>query len=461
MRSKTRSNAHPQIDGLIYSKVAELLFIGLLLVFIYPFFFVISGVDPTIPMEEQSQIKLVFFLEVVFPFLCIAIALMCRGSDICLPVAIMIYPIICLVSTIWSVDPYVTFKYTCIMFLYILAIAAVCQVLDIGVFCKIIVKLLVFLILASVVMAVAFPKYGIHQVDDQLADVHVGQWRGVFGHKNQLGAAASIGVFIFLFFGRFISASVGFRLVCIVAAIACLVFAQSASSWVALCMLLVFYWLIRAVPVSRNTLVLILFGVSALAFAALFFFSEDLVAVVGRDATYSGRTEIWRIVLDAVWQKPFLGFGYSAATSAFMGPLLIGEVGSAAVDAHNGYLEVLLGTGMVGLVALAFCIASVIVTGIDRVKTSAGFERDFFMLLVTFPIMSLMNSFFEVEGIRGVETLLGALTFLSLTAVPLYLRLDRGNYQSRTSAAHTGSAARLSTNGRRGTAGWRTPTPAA
>jgi hypothetical protein len=34
MRSLTRSNAHPQIDGLIYSKIAELLFIGLLLVFI-------------------------------------------------------------------------------------------------------------------------------------------------------------------------------------------------------------------------------------------------------------------------------------------------------------------------------------------------------------------------------------------------------------------------------------------
>ena len=58
------------------------------------------------------------------------------------------------------------------MFLYILAIAAVCQVLDIGVFCKIIVKLLAFLVLASVVMAVAFPKYGLHQLDDELGDLH-------------------------------------------------------------------------------------------------------------------------------------------------------------------------------------------------------------------------------------------------------------------------------------------------
>jgi len=442
MRSLTTSNAHPQIDGLIYSKVAELPFIGLLLVFIYPFFFVISGVDPTIPIEAQSQTKLVYFLQLVFPFFCIAIALMCRGLDICLPGAIIIYPIVCLVSTIWSVDPYVTFKYASLMFLYILAIAAVCQVLDIGVFCKIIVRVLAFLILASVVMAVAFPKYGIHQLDDGLGDVHDGLWRGVFVHKNQLGAAASVVVFIFLFFSRLISASVGFRVMCIVAAIACLIFAQSAGSRVALCMLVVYYFLIRTVPVSRNLLVLIFLGVSALAFVSFSFFVGEFVALVGRDMTLTGRTDIWRIVLDAVWQKPLLGFGYAAATD-FIRPLLVAEIGSAAIDAHNGYLNVLLGTGIAGLAALVFGISSVIVRGIGRVKMSAGRQTNCFMLLLSFPILGLLSSIFEVEPISGVQGVLGALTYLSLTAVPLYLRLERGNYQSPTSAAHTGSVARI------------------
>jgi exopolysaccharide production protein ExoQ len=445
-----RSNAHAQLDGLIYSKVAELLFIGLLLVFIYPFFFVISGVDPTIPIEGQSQTKIVYFLQVAFPLFCLAIALMCRGAEVCLPGGIMIYPIICLASAMWSVDPYDTFKYASLMLLYILAIAAVCQVLDIGVFCKAIVKVLVFLVLASVVMAVAFPRFGTHQVNDAVRDLHVDLWRGVFGHKNHLGAAASISVFIFLFFPRLMGPSIGFRVICIVAAIACLIFAQSAGSLVALCMLLVYYWLIRAAPVSRNTLMLILFAVSALALTAFSFFSEDLVALVGRDATFTGRTQIWRVVLDAIWQKPLLGFGYYAATSDFIMPLLVAEVGPAAVDAHNGFLDVMLGTGIVGLVLLVCCILSVIVAGIGRVKTSAGPEMDFFMLLVSFPIMSLFVSFFEVEAISGVQGVLGALTFLSLTAVPLYLRPYRGNYQSPTSAAHTGSPSRLSTSGRRG-----------
>jgi exopolysaccharide production protein ExoQ len=441
MRSLTRSNVHPQICEYIYSKVAELLFIGLLLVFIYPFFFIISGVDPTIPTEEHSETKIFYFLQVALPFFCIAIALMYRGSDVCLPGAIMIYPIFCLASTVWSVNPYDTFKYASLLLLYVFAIAAVCQILEIEVFCKILVRVLVFLMLTSVVMAVAFPQYGTHQLDDALGDLHVGVWRGVFVHKNQLGVAASISVFIFLFFRRLVSASVGFRVLCIAAAIACLIFAQSAGSWIALCMLLVYYFLLATVPVSRSLLLLIVFGVSAVAFTLFFFFSEDLVTIVGRDATFTGRTDIWRIVLDAVWQKPLLGFGYYAGTADFMRPLLVGELGSEAVDAHNGYFNVMLETGIVGLALLLCCIASVIVTGIGRVKTSAGPERDFFWLLLTFPILSLLFSFFESEGISGVQDVLDALTFLSLTAIPFYSRLDRGTYQSPTSAAHRISSA--------------------
>lgn len=145
-----------------------------------------------------------------------------------------------------------------------------------------------------------------------------------------------------------------------------------------------------------------------LAFAAFFVFSDDLVAVLGRDATFSGRTDIWRLVLDAAWERPLLGFGYNAATADFMRPLLVGWVGSAAVDAYNGYLDVLLGTGIVGLVSLLFCISSVIIRGFSRVKTSAGPEMDCFMLLVSFPISSLFYSFFEVAGMGGSERARGA-----------------------------------------------------
>jgi O-antigen ligase len=407
-------------------KITELLFAGLLLVFIYPFFFAISGIDPTLPLADQSEVKTVYYLRLAFPLSSLAIASMYRGlgSFLPLPRAIMIYLMICLASTIWSVDPYDTLKFTASLLLYILAVAATCHALNMEVVCKIIVKVLAFLILASVVMAVAVPKYGTHQLVDDFEGIHVGHWRGVFIHKNLLGEAAAIGLFSFMFFRRLMDASFGFRLMCIIAAITCLIFAKSAGAWVAVCVMLVYYWVIRAVPASGSLLLLIIIGVSAMAYASFIFFGADLVAVVGRDATLTGRTEIWPIVLDAVWQKPLLGFGYYAAAQDFMGPILDASVGIRYT--HNGYLDVLLGTGIVGLVSLLFCILSVLVTGIGRVKTSAGSEAECFMLLLTFLIVSLFFSFFE-ETISGNEGTLGALTFLSLTAIPSYLRLHRGN----------------------------------
>jgi exopolysaccharide production protein ExoQ len=305
MRSLIKSNAHTQISGLIYSKVAELPFIGLLLVFIYPFASLISGVDPTVPIEGQSQNKIVYYLQVAFPFLCLAIALLYRGSGICLLAITMIYPIFCLASTTWSVNPYDTFKEASVLLGYILAIAALCQILDIGVFCKIIVRVLAFLILASVVMVVALARYGTHQLDDALGDARAGLWRGVFGYKNQLGAAASASVFIFLFFRRLISASVGFQVMCIVAAIAFLIFVQSVGSWVALCMLVVYYFLLRTAPVSRNFLLLIVFGVGALAFTVFSFYSADLVLGAMRPSLDAPTSGAW--CLTQFGRSPCLG----------------------------------------------------------------------------------------------------------------------------------------------------------
>ena len=146
MRPLTTSNAYRPISGINYLKIAELLFIALLLCFIYPFFLIISGIDPTIPLEAQSEMKAVYFLQMALPFLCLAIASRYRGPGLSLflPSEIVLYLIICFASTIWSVDPYDTFKFTSVFFLYILSVSAICHVLNVEVICKIIIKVLIF-----------------------------------------------------------------------------------------------------------------------------------------------------------------------------------------------------------------------------------------------------------------------------------------------------------------------------
>src|SRR6202022_1192381 len=126
------------------------------------------------------------YLQFAIPLLCIAIAAMYHGKRFFdIPGVILVYPLVCLASTAWSVDPYNTFKYASVIIIFVLATAAICSVLEIDVYCIVVITVLIFLILSSVVMAIIFPKYGTHQAGEVFDDIHirVGMWRGVFVHK--------------------------------------------------------------------------------------------------------------------------------------------------------------------------------------------------------------------------------------------------------------------------------------
>ena len=76
-----------------------------------------------------------------------------------------------------------------------------------------------------------------------------------------------------------------------------------------------------------------------------------------RVTTLSGRTEIWDVVVDAFRQRPLHGWGFMSLWSddGFMWMLGIRAV--IVGEAHSGYFEVLIGTGLLGLVTLGAFLA--------------------------------------------------------------------------------------------------------
>ena len=74
--------------------------------------------------------------------------------------------------------------------------------------------------------------------------------------------------------------------------------------------------------------------------------------VVGKDATFSSRTEIWDRVSRLVERRPWTGYGYSAFYNAFVEPArsVNTKLGFFVTSAHNGALELLFRLGVVGLV---------------------------------------------------------------------------------------------------------------
>lgn len=80
--------------------------------------------------------------------------------------------------------------------------------------------------------------------------------------------------------------------------------------------------------------------------------SVDVFSLLGRDSTFTGRTEIWNIVESYIFRdfRFFIGYGFGNAVWQQESPIYQATVSALNVySAHNGYLEVLLTLGLIGL----------------------------------------------------------------------------------------------------------------
>ena len=92
--------------------------------------------------------------------------------------------------------------------------------------------------------------------------------------------------------------------------------------------------------------------------------------------TLTGRTEIWAFVWDKIQLQPWFGYGYNA--SKFILPLFLGLPGLTVDEAHNTWLQNLLGTGIVGTAPL---VALVIVQLVLYVRSPNSF-RDMLLFIM-------------------------------------------------------------------------------
>lgn len=103
-----------------------------------------------------------------------------------------------------------------------------------------------------------------------------------------------------------------------------------------------------------NIAVLIVVIIAVLSLFLLNTF-EDLVHGLGRDMTLTGRTVIWKRVL-SVEINPLIGTGYSSFWYGSRAASLIDLNSIPLTQAHNGYIEIYLNLGYVGLFLLVMLI---------------------------------------------------------------------------------------------------------
>jgi len=82
-----------------------------------------------------------------------------------------------------------------------------------------------------------------------------------------------------------------------------------------------------------------------------------------RDLTLTGRTEIWKLCLKFV-ENPLIGVGYDSFWLGERLDLFWGKVEGHPVQAHNGYIDVYIQIGIIGL----FAIAAVMISIYNRIR---------------------------------------------------------------------------------------------
>jgi exopolysaccharide production protein ExoQ len=144
-------------------------------------------------------------------------------------------------------------------------------------------------------------------------------------------------------------------------------------------------------------------------------FSEPLAATVssafGRDATFTGRTDIWRAVNGIASQHPLFGTGYGG----FWG-LADGMIVSVfkVQEAHNGYLCTYLEGGMIGLALLAaFLIAYYI-----RMLRELNKAYDWAVFGISILTMLLLQNFTEDNFLKTTGFLWNVTVFLMIVLTP-------------------------------------------
>lgn len=197
----------------------------------------------------------------------------------------------------------------------------------------------------------------------------VAGWRGSFPHKNILGPFLAIATVTVLSFDRR-------RLTRYATLVVIGVLLVGARSVIGITGTLigvaVLGWLRaddRLAGGARTALRVATSVVTPVLAVAMVSNATLLAGVWGKDATFSGRTEIWQAAIDAWSERPMLGYGYSGVLQPWpfteATATMWRQIGFPTTHAHSGFLSVGLQLGVVGVVLL---VALLLTTAADAIR---------------------------------------------------------------------------------------------
>jgi exopolysaccharide production protein ExoQ len=232
-------------------------------------------------------------------------------------------------------------------------------------------------------------------------------WIGVTGHKNQLGQLCAIcgifllrrllnkwpridplDAFLFLLTAYLIVGSDSETAVMI-------------SSLGFLMVFILFFLKGDTKKFRRVTIFSFIFAL-ALQGVSIAFFNTSVMDLffssTGRDASFTGRVPLWQELIRIGRQRPILGSGYGSFWSSRAVYGLWEKVHWTPVSSHNGYIDIFMNLGLIGLLAL-FIFLFYAYRNISRsIETDREFGNLNFVFFIVILIQNIMEATLSVAN---------------------------------------------------------------
>ena len=243
-------------------------------------------------------------------------------------------------------------------------------------------------IVSGIVFTLALPQYGI-----DLMGGHDGAWKGIFSSKNTCGQTVLFLLMPALFYPVRGLAKRALLTVYSLLALFLIGMSQARTAWALTLFFFVFYLCQRAISKLRaRDAFAILIGalpLGLLCLALLYQSSEGILNALGKDATLSQRTEIWTAILTSIAKQPVLGYGYAAFWNGLHGESfnVFMAVQWLEGQAQNGFLDLWLQLGLVGLIVFSFSLVQALCDTLMCLRRGLGQHAMWYFALILLSLL--------------------------------------------------------------------------
>lgn len=225
-------------------------------------------------------------------------------------------------------------------------------------FQKMIKYLSLFILLLSYFGVLFMPEISIHNMAEVLELVNAGSWRGHFSHKNIAGPAMIVLIIYNLYLLRkedFLIPAIN-----IILSTVFLIYSNNKTSIGLVLIALLVAQIIRTVRILPLQLLAFFIPIGLMAAltvgTVLNLSLYDLVSSLISDPSFTGRTDVWKFAFEQLRAHPWIGFGFDTfwnMSNLVNGGYDIETWAARAGHAHNGYINLALSSGAIGVILFA------------------------------------------------------------------------------------------------------------